>query len=1242
MEMLPSPVFDNNGLLNGFVGITRDISARKRVENELIESEKKKNEFSNDLKMAQSIAHIGNWKWGIKTGLVEWSDEMYRIFGIDKGSYTGRLGDAITKVIHPDDLHVVLPSNASEFAKNKPQEYRIIRPDDGSIHHIWAKAGEAIMDAQGNPEFLTGIAQDITELKQIELALRASEERHRTISSLMSDYVYVSAVTPDGAATTEWVSGAFEQITGYTLEDIQSLPGGFSSLVFAEDLPAIIDQQPRLMKGEAIEVEYRITCRNGETRWLRDFLRPDPTSITGKGLRQLGAVKDITQSKLVEANLKASNERFNMLFHNLPLQAVVYRLIRDRHGEIVDWEVSDINPLGAASLGQKPADLIGKSAIELYGAEVMANYLQLSREVAANGQTQQFETHFKTNNRDYFSSVFMVGKDYYVNVGMDVTERNRAATALRQSETRYHSLFENSPLAIWDEDFSAVKAEFVRLKQAGVSDLRAYWRENPAEFNLLAGMVQINEINNASIRMLGVENKEQIATHLPRYFSDESMLVFKEELLALAEGNTQFQCEIPLISLADERVIFSLALNVQPGFEDSLARVLVTFQDITEIKRVEEALRASEERYRGLLESLDSAIYTVDPDGRFLYLNDVAARQMNANATDITGITLHEILPRHVADLQMDDILAVIQADENKVFEFLNNIQDQPRWSRISIQPKHDENGRVAYALVNSTDIDDLKTAQQELKELNRTLELRVEQRTAEVQDLYDNAPTGYHSLDTDGRVVMMNNTELNWLGYTREEVMGMQLNEFLTEKSKQNFEEEFPAFKQRGWLKDMELEFLRKDGSAFPILINAVANYDERSNFIMSRATVFDNTERKAANEALHRAFRELEHALRMKDEFLANMSHELRTPLNGILGLCEILTLGYRGALNDFQQKYVQSIESSGRHLLSLINDLLDLSKIEAGKFEIHPEIGSIIDLCNSCLSFVKSQAVKKNINIEFIPDPGVPKIMADQRRLKQILVNLLSNAVKFTPSGGKVVLKVAGDLENNKLNFSVSDNGIGIAASDLKRLFTPFTQVDSSLSRQAEGSGLGLAMVKNLAELHGGTVSVSSEIGKGSCFTVSLPWLAVEMPTTAPIQPTGQTKPLSSQVIAAPLEARGTVIMAEDNMVSQTVVSEFLEHMGFRVVKAQTGKEVINLSQTILPVLVLMDIQMPEMDGLEAMRLLRADSRFEIVPIIALTALAMPGDRERCLAAGANDYVSKPVSLKNLADLIDKLVK
>lgn len=390
----------------------------------------------------------------------------------------------------------------------------------------------------------------------------------------------------------------------------------------------------------------------------------------------------------------------------------------------------------------------------------------------------------------------------------------------------------------------------------------------------------------------------------------------------------------------------------------------------------------------------------------------------------------------------------------------------------------------------------------------------------------------------------------------------------------------------------------------------------------------------------ALSVANAELNRAARLKDEFLANMSHELRTPLSAVLGLSEALQEEIYGGLNTQQHKTIDSVVESSRLLLSLINDILDISKIEAGKFDLEYDWVDVRNVTHASLELIKQSAQKKNLTVSFSSDSQVNTIYADERRLKQILVNLLSNAVKFTPDGGTVGLEVVGDPENQRAMFVVSDTGIGISQQSMSQLFQPFVQLDSSLARQHSGTGLGLALVYRMTRMHGGSVGVESKEGTGSRFTIALPWNSeitadVEVDMRAALEVNGTTAARMS-----PAErTKELILIADDNETTLEAFSDYLLTSGFRVITARNGKEAINTAVDTKPSAILMDINMPEMDGIEAIRALRETEHMQDVPIIAITAMAMPGDKERCLEAGANQYLSKPVSLRMVLQTIEQ---
>ena len=413
------------------------------------------------------------------------------------------------------------------------------------------------------------------------------------------------------------------------------------------------------------------------------------------------------------------------------------------------------------------------------------------------------------------------------------------------------------------------------------------------------------------------------------------------------------------------------------------------------------------------------------------------------------------------------------------------------------------------------------------------------------------------------------------------------------------------------------------------------VVEWDAQGKAVRLVGIHSDISERKAMESKLSAALDRAESATRAKSEFLAMMTHELRTPLNGLMGFSELLS---DTPLNDEQREYAQTISSSGEHLLSIINDILDFSSMENGRLYLHSAPFSIAGLLESSILSVRKSAIEKGLVLHSETGSGVPELMtSDERRVRQILINLLGNAVKFT-SAGSVVLRFAASTSGNQpaVDFSVEDTGLGISAEALGRLFQPFTQASSAIGRSFGGTGLGLSISRRLAEAMNGTVTVTSTLGKGSIFTLRLP-LEVPAGGMASVPShlfIGADGASPSSPSAEPL-AR-PVLVVDDDRASGVVAVKMLQNLGHRVEFVTNGAEAIEAFSPGKYSAIFMDVAMPVMDGLDAtgkIREIEAASGCH-VPIIAFTAQAMIGERERCLAAGMDDYLSKPFKKDEIA--------
>jgi PAS domain S-box-containing protein len=647
--------------------------------------------------------------------------------------------------------------------------------------------------------------------------------------------------------------------------------------------------------------------------------------------------------------------------------------------------------------------------------------------------------------------------------------------------------------------------------------------------------------------------------------------------------------------------------------------------------------------FQQLVENANDIIFMITIDGRFSYLSPKFQDLVGADPQSYINQSFSQLThPDDLPEIERIMQLQLLNREEVSEFEFrLRRSDGSYIWaSANNSAPIEDADGNLIGFQGIVRDINTRKAAEQELQHAQERLQFLISTTPAIIHSMSLNAAT---TADGSHQISFMSENVETILGYKAEVIMRDMTNWFqwVHPDDRSQLEQIYAeTIANRGQFQ-AEYRFLNQQGnyqwlySAIKVLV------DEAGQPIEAVGYTADITPRRLAedqllttNAQLLISNAELAHATRLKDEFLANMSHELRTPLNAILGISEAMLDEVYGPLSPQYQKSLKIIEQSGQHLLELINDILDLAKIEAGKLEIRPSNTSLKYLCESSLSFVRQTAINKNIQIQHYDSYGLDCIEVDERRMRQVLINLLSNAVKFTSSGGSVELVAEYNADRQQFKFQVRDTGIGIAAANLPRLFQPFIQIDSSLNRQFSGTGLGLTLVKRIIDLHGGTIAVESDDHVGSCFTIVLP-IAQVCPPSSPV-PAPIVAILPSKVLH-PTAPR--ILLAEDNRMNIEIMTDYLNAQGYEIIVAKNGLEAIALTQSHQPQLILMDIQMPGMDGLEATRKIRQDAQYQQIPIIALTALAMPGDADRCRDAGANDYLAKPVKLKQLAATVER---
>ena len=501
-----------------------------------------------------------------------------------------------------------------------------------------------------------------------------------------------------------------------------------------------------------------------------------------------------------------------------------------------------------------------------------------------------------------------------------------------------------------------------------------------------------------------------------------------------------------------------------------------------------------------------------------------------------------------------------------------------------------------------------------------------VQEKNARIRHLVESNIIGIFFWDANGSIIDANDAFLEMVGYSRQELLSGEVQwERMTPPEYRELDQRKAVELREGTrFIPYEKEYLRKDGNRIPVLIGATLFEGSQDQGV---AFVLDLTERKRA-EAEREARQAAEAANQAKSAFLANMSHELRTPLNGILGYAQILQRDK--ALGEQQLSGVNVIRQSGEHLLALINDILDLAKIESGKMELYSTDIQIARFVQTLVEIIGVKAAQKGL--DFICDmaPELPRgIHADEKRLRQVLLNLLSNAVKFTDHG-QVVLRVR-FTPPSRLRFEVRDSGVGISTAQLNAIFQPFEQV-GDMQRRLGGTGLGLTISREYVRLMGGEIHVESSPGQGSTF-----WFELE----APVVDT-ETATAPNRIVTGYSGPRKMVLIVDDEAGNRTVAAHMLRPLGFEVVEATNGREGLEMAQSLRPHLILMDIAMPEMDGLEAVRRLRQLAAFKDVPVIAASASVSAADSKKSLEAGMSAFLSKPIDVDKLLEQMGRLLQ
>jgi PAS domain S-box-containing protein len=779
--------------------------------------------------------------------------------------------------------------------------------------------------------------------------------------------------------------------------------------------------------------------------------------------------------------------------------------------------------------------------------------------------------------------------------------RNSAARESRRQEHLHRTIFENSPAG------------------AGLHELVLDDAGNPVDYIFL-------EINPAFERQTGIKKEQVIGRRVTEVIPGIANSGLIERYGNVVRSGEPDSFEQHVDGLNRDYLI--------NAFKITDTQFAAFFFDISDMKEAERELRAERQVLQSVLDGIPDVIALQKPNHEIISYNKAGYAWLNKCAADVEGHKCFELIGR---DTPCDECGTTKALKSRAAWTIAKSIPERGVWVSATSIPVFNQAGRIEMIV-------------EQLRDITETVQSREDLKTSE-----ENFRTFFETIDDvvfiggmDGRIIHTNASAIRKLGYSHDELIGRNLIEMRPSDRQKKAEENFNDI-LAGRRKTCSVPLLEKGGREIPVETRATIGKwnGETCIFCVSKDLTIEQQALKKAEQLNSYLERQTAFVSEMaaratlanaaKSEFLANMSHEIRTPMNGVIGMLRLILDNH---LDEETRRFAEMAESSAKSLMTIVNDILDFSKIEAGKMTMESVDFELSAMLDEVIATVEPTAAARGLYLKQIPLNGIPNsVNGDPVRLRQILLNLLGNAVKFTIQGG-VTLGVAMMTKDKKkelqLRFSIKDTGIGIPKNKQYMLFEKFTQTDASTTREFGGTGLGLAISKHLVEMMDGEIGMISEEGKGSEF-----WFSVQLarsanaavPCTRPSRPSGTLKNEGFRVL-----------LVEDNAINQEVGLGILTKLGVNAIAVGDGTEALHALEKSCFDLVLMDVQMPTMDGIEATRRIRnpkSTVQNREIPIIAMTARAMSGDREKCLAAGMDDYISKPITMKTLEAVILKWI-
>jgi len=1123
----------------------------------------------------------------------------------------------------------------------QPHVYKMKRKDGSTF--FCEIISDAIRDDRGKLTGFRGVVHDITEHKHAEEAYHALVDQSLQGLIIFQDRRVV------------FVNRAYMEIIGYTLNEMQAMSfEEGQKIVHPDDRATVWGRFKDLLEGRNApdHYEFRMIRKDGSIIWLEMYA--GVIDYHGRPAIQ-AIVIDITERKQAEEELKRTQSRLRIAMDLAKLVQWEYDVKTDLftfddqfyalYGTTAEREggpTMSSQDYARKFLPPEEAPLVAEE-IRKSLATTDPNFTRYveHRIIRADGTEGFIAVRYGVVKDEAGHTIKIYGAN------QDITEQKKAEIALKDSESKLAAIIDFLPDATlvidkerrviaWNramEAMTGIKAEDILGKGNYEYALPFYGERRPILIDLVFKSQEEIETSYEYItRSNGVLVGE---AYMPNMKGGEVYLL--ESASALYDSNGNIAGAIESIRditehknierrLASEsnkfKVLCDLALNMsaEKSLEENMAFIVDKSRE----------LLSTDTSYLALLDEMGQYVRTHTFSG----LRTEAFKQMRLPlGKGFNGLVMEThkgyIIDDYLKNKDIKHVAARIIADEGLISGMAVPVQIRDKSLGVLYVFNRRKTPFTHEDLDTLTLLGNLAAVEIIRKHSSNELEKQLNF----LQQLTDAIPNPIFYKDTWGVYQGCNTAFESFIGLTKEKIVGKTVYELFPKDLADIYYKADKSLFQNLGVQVYEAEIIHANSDRRNAMFNKAVYLDTKGHLAGLVGVILDITEHKKAEEELRRAKDDAESAMRAKSEFLANMSHEIRTPMNAVIGMTGLLL---NSNLNADQRECVEIIHSGGEALLSVINDILDFSKIEEGKIGLEQQPFDLRECVESSIDLVATSAAEKGISLISAVDEQVPKnLVGDITRLRQVLVNLLSNAVKFTDMGNVYVSVTATSRQKGKryeICFAVKDTGIGIPANRMDRLFKSFSQIDMTTTRKYGGTGLGLAISKRLVEMMDGKIWVESEEGKGSTFYFTI--LADAAPIDRP--PEKLMKPGESPA-GQPGSLR--LLLAEDNIVNQKVAQRMLKKLGYHADVAANGFEVLQALERQPYDMILMDIQMPEMDGIEAAKAIRQRWPKNMPKIIAITAYALEGDREKCLEAGMDGYISKPMKMEELISVLGR---